>query len=677
MTNNFEHLSDREFEEIRKVFYSQAYEIVDDLRDSVLGLETCPEDAEMLKAIKRYLHTLKGDSNSFELTSVGTLCHRVEDLLSFLMEGSRHAESQSVDLLLSCVDILDSLLLESETGRNGSDIKEILERIDSFLKQDTGDPEKNKCAHSGFTEYQDLQIQDALKKGLNIYEIEIMFHPLCGEKGIAALMVTQRMNPIGHIISSLPDIEGSDIDKADKMTLLFSTKRTSDAIKKEAFITGITEMIHIKDYPTQDSRVKTQEAGLQTQPSEPKTLNAKSEILRIEASRVDNLMNLVGELIVGRSMLEQMAKDIGDGIPTADISTRLFAANSYMERTVSDLRKGVMKMRMVPINHVFRKFPKIVRDLSVEKGKLLRLDIFGRETELDKGIVDALGEPLSHIIRNSIDHGIEESAYRMAAGKPEEGLITLRAYHEAAHIVIEVSDDGRGIDSESLKKKAVEKGFLNEDGVKELSERDAINLIFLSGLSTSETVNETSGRGVGMDAVKSAVEAMKGSIEVESEPGKGTTFRLRLPLTLAVIKALLFEVGGRLYALPLSAVSELTRIMKDDLITVNGKDTLLLRDEVISIIHLEELFMINEHKTQKKFVNILGIGGRKIGILSDRLIGQQDLVIKAVDDHYARSGIVTGASILGDGRVVLILDAPALFKKAIEDEKKKAVKVRR
>jgi two-component system chemotaxis sensor kinase CheA len=213
--------------------------------------------------------------------------------------------------------------------------------------------------------------------------------------------------------------------------------------------------------------------------------------------------------------------------------------------------------------------------------------------------------------------------------------------------------------------------------VKDLSERDAINLLFLSGLSTSETVNETSGRGVGMDAVKSAVEAMKGSIEVESVSGKGTMFRLRLPLTLAVIKALLFEVGGRLYAIPLSAVSELTRIMKDDLITVNGKDTLLLRDEVISIVHLEELFMINEHKTQKKFVIILGIGGRGIGLLSDRLIGQQDLVIKAVDDHYARSGIVTGASILGDGRVVLILDGPALLKKAIEDEKKKAVKVRR
>lgn len=700
MTNNFKHLSDIEFEEIRKVFYSQAYEIVDDLRDSVLGLETYPEDAEMLKAVKRYLHTLKGDSNSLELTSVGTLCHRVEDLLSFLMDGSRHAEPQSVDLLLNCIDTLNRLLLESESGTDGTDIKEDMERIDVFLKK--GAEHSGTIGESalhfftpplapptkggwGFTEYQELQIHDALKKGMNIYEIEIMFHPMCAEKSIAALMVTQRMNGIGHIISSLPDIEGSDIDTADKMTLLLSTKRTSDDIKKEAFITGISEMIHIKDYPTQDSRVKTQEAGLQTQPSEPlqppfdSPLNkgggrgVRSEILRIEASRVDNLMNLVGELIIGRSMVEQMAKDIEGGIPTTDMSARLFAANSYMERTVSDLRKGVMKMRMVPINHVFRKFPKIVRDLSVEKGKLLRLDIFGRETELDKGIVDALGEPLSHIIRNSIDHGIEESAYRGAAGKPEEGLITLRAYHEAAHIVIEVSDDGRGIDSESLKKKAVEKSFLNEDGVKGISERDAINLIFLSGLSTSETVSETSGRGVGMDAVKAAVEAMKGSIEVESEQGKGTMFRLRLPLTLAVIKALLFEVGGRLYAIPLSAVSEITRIMRDDLITVSGKDTLLLRDEVISIIHLEELFRINEHKTQKKFVIILGIGGREIGLLSDRLIGQQDLVIKAVDDHYARSGLVTGASILGDGRVVLILDAPAIFKKAVEEEKKRMV----
>ena len=258
-----------------------------------------------------------------------------------------------------------------------------------------------------------------------------------------------------------------------------------------------------------------------------------------------------------------------------------------------------MKMRMVPVNHVFRKFPKIVRELSVEKGKRIKLNIEGKETELDKSIVDAIGEPLAHIIRNFIDHGIEEPSHRKSIGKTEEGVITLKAYHEAAQIVIEASDDGRGINTDSLKKKAIEKGFISHEEAEKLSDNDAVNLIFLSGLSTSETISETSGRGVGMDAVKSAIENMKGSIEVESIPMKGTRFRLRLPLTLAIIKALMFEVGKKLYAIPISAVAEVTRITKDSLTTVDGKDTLILRDRIISIIRLEELFKVKGQGRKK------------------------------------------------------------------------------
>lgn len=662
MTNKFIHLTDSEFEELRKVFYAQAYETIEALQDSILKIETDPENEDILKAIKRYIHTLKGDSNSFGLTSVGTLCHRIEDMLSFIMDNSRHIEHEMIDLLLSCVDTINRLLVESEAGRDSGDIKGIMERIDAFLRQNETREEGRKT--QDYTEYQQLQIQNALRNGLNIYEIEIVFHSMCAEKGVAALMIAKRMNDMGEIIRSVPEIEGIEIDMAEKMTLLFSSKLNQEEIKRNAFITGITGEINVnamqdagykrQDYPASDIMHRA---------------SSMSEFLRVEASKVDNLMNLVGELIIGRSMIEQVAKEMEDDLLTGDIAARLYTANSYMERTIGDMQKAVMKMRMVPINYVLRRFPKIVRELSSEKGKLVRLAIYGRETELDKGIVDTLGEPLSHMIRNSIDHGIEEPSYRRSIGKPEEGTIILRAYHEAAHIVIEVSDDGGGIDTERLRKKAVEKGFLSPSDAERLSAQDAINLIFLSGLSTSENVSETSGRGVGMDVVKSAVEGMKGSIEVESEMGKGTTFRLRLPLTLAVIKALLFEVGERLYAIPLSTVSEITRIMVDDLITVDGRNTLLLRDAVISIVHLEELFRINGNKNQKKFVIILGVAGKKIGILVDRLIGQQDLVIKAVDEHFTHSGLITGASILGNGRVVLILDAPAIFKKMVEKER--------
>ena len=688
MINNFEHLSNEEFEELRRVFYTQAYEIIEDLQDEILRLDNTPEDENALKSIKRYVHTLKGDSNSFGLTSVGTLCHRVEDLLSSIMGGTDHADHKSIDLLLSCVDTINGLLLGSESGKDGGDIKGIIERIDLFISPSPiplPSGERIEVRGAPFTEYQQLQIQDALKGGLNIYEIEISFHPMCGEKGIAQLMVSQRLNGMGQIIYSIPDIESSEIDETEKMTLLFSSKLTQEEIKRDAFITGITSEIDIKDNPPTSPFNKGGEEGDLEKGASPRSYQSwgergferagqgviKNETLRVDASKVDEMMNLAGELIIGRSMVEQVAKDLEDGVLIQDASTRLFAANSYMERTVTDIQKGIMKMRMVPISHVFRRFPKMVRELSSEKGKLVRLEIHGKETELDKGIIDFIGEPLSHIIRNSIDHGIENPARRRSTGKNEEGVIALKAYHESGQIFVEVSDDGKGIDIDGLKKKAVERGFLSEGDARRLSEGDAINLIFLSGLSISETVTETSGRGIGMDAVKSAVESMKGIIEVESIPGKGTRFILRLPLTLAIIKALLFDIGERLYAIPISAVSEVARIMSEDLTTVDGKDVLLFRDKIISIIHLRELFRIDGGRNRKRFVLILGIGEKRIGVLIDRLFGQQELVIKALDEDYGRSGLMAGASILGDGRVVLILDAPAIFKKAIEDEKAK------
>lgn len=685
MTNNLD-LSDREFEEIRTVFYTQAYEIIEDLQDEILRLDNTDEDENLLKAIKRHVHTLKGDSNSFGLTSIGTLCHRVEDLLLSITDGSGHINHHSVDFLLSCVDTINRLLLESESGRDISDIKGIMQKIGQFLNQGINSiiplptplpiGERGEVRGAPFTEYQTLQIQDAQKNGLNIYEIEILFHPMCQEKGVAANMLEQRVKDIGQIIRSVPEIEGDDIDRAERIIFLLCTGLKEEEVRKKVFIAGITGEIDIKDLKGLESAVQGSEK-VKTHNSEFTTPNHKTETLRVEAEKVDMIMNLVGELIIGRSMIDQIAKEVEDSDLAGNISSRLFNANSYMERTVADIQKGIMKMRMVPINHVFRRFPKMVRELSAEKGKIVRIEICGKETELDKGIIDHIGEPLSHIIRNSIDHGIEDPAYRRSADKPEEGVLTLKAYHEAGQIVVEVSDDGMGIDIEGLKKKAIDKGRLGEDEAKRLSDTDAINLIFLSGLSTSETVSDTSGRGVGMDAVRSAVMAMKGSIDVETSQGRGTRFILRLPLTLAIIKALLFSVGSfgdvgeRLYAVPVSAVSEVVRIMLDDLVTVDGRDTLLLRGQIISIIHLQRLFGINGNGNRKRFALILGIGERRVGILIDRLLGQQELVIKAIDDSYASSGLVAGASILGDGRVVLILDALSIFRKTVEEEKAK------
>ena len=666
--------SDDELEDLRKTFYPQAYETVEELQDLLLRLENSPEDSGALKAATRGIHTLKGDANTVGLASPGTLCHKMEDILSSISHGPEHLWKEGVDLLLSCVGTLNRLLRESESQSDTTDAGEILQRIDLFLESGVGPSPKKadgpgSLRGTGLTEYQELQIREALMEGSYVYEIEATIHPMCGEKSVAAFMLLQRFEGAGRIVRSRPDGESGDMDAADKVSIILITERTKDEVKSGALIAGITDEIIVNDCLVGlkgEGPAVNVEAG-------PADSERKVETLRIEASKVDKVMNLVGELVIGRSVIDHIARDIAGGVSPAEIETRLFALNSHLERTVSDLQKGVMRMRMISINHVFRRFPKMVRDLASERGKRVRLDIRGKETELDKGIVDALGEPLAHIVRNLVDHGIEAPAHRRSIGKSEEGVITMDARHEAARIIVEISDDGRGLDLERLKKKAAEKGFFSADEVERMSDADAVNLIFLPGLSTSETITETSGRGVGMDAVKTSVEGMRGSIEVESTPGKGTKFILRLPLTLASIRALLFEAGVETYAVPVSAIVSVIRIMKEDLATVGGRDTLMLRDRTISVIRMQELFGKDPGDDRKRFVLILSLGGKNFGLLVSRLVGQQEVVIKPIGGEYARSGLIAGASILGNGKVVLILDAHAIFRKAIEDEKRRMV----
>jgi two-component system chemotaxis sensor kinase CheA len=671
MKNLCEQWSAEEFNELRKVFFSQAYEIADELQDAMLRLEADPGDEETLRTVKRHVHTLKGDSHAIGLDSIGTLCHRMEDVLSSLMDDG-HAGPEATDLLLGCVDAVRRLLAAGESGAGDEDAGDAMEKIGRFLARRgaPGAGEARRPAQDRATEYEELQIQAGRRSGLSLFEVEAVFHPLCGEKAVAALLVAQKLGSKGEIIRSTPALESPGLAAGDRVTFMLSTGLNQGEIEREAMIAGIIIEAHVKSC----DGAGRQQAKAAPQ-SLPATAGARGELLRVEASKVDRVMDLVGELIIGRSMIDQVTREIQNGAAAGDVAARLFAVNSYLDRTVSDIQKDVMKMRMVPVYHVFRKFPKMVRDLSAEKGKRVRLEMKGSETELDKGIVDALGEPLAHIVRNMIDHGIEGPEERRRSGKPEEGVITLRAYHEASQIVIETRDDGRGIDIDKLKRKAVEKGLIGPEDAARMSDGDAVDLVFLPGLSTAENVTETSGRGIGMDAVKNAVEAMKGSVEIESWPGAGALIRLRLPLTLAVIRALLFEVGSRLYAVPVASIAEVAKIAVDELASVDGRRTLLLREQVISLISLEDLFRINGNGRQKKFALIMGAGGRKAGLMIDRLLWQQELVIKAVDSSHTQSDLVAGASILGDGKVVLILDVLALFRKAVNEEKKRLVAV--
>ncbi|MBI5076448.1 MAG: chemotaxis protein CheA [Nitrospirae bacterium] len=669
MIDNTDFFSASEIEELRKAFFAQAHEILENLQDALLQLEKVPEDAETLKAVKRFVHTLKGDANSIGLTEVGTLCHSLEDLLIRYAEPASRAGSGMIEVFLSAVDVMQRIVSENERGTNGTSIQEVMARIAAHVRNTAAEAEGSRTgqeeqAHLRLTEYQSLQAAEVLQGDGAVFDIEVDFHALCRERSIAIFMVRHQLSSIGRVIATVPEPEDTAADTADNVSFVLASEAASDVIRTQASVAGITAGIRIRAREYRAER----RSGTGAEAS---AVQTAGETLRIDASKIDRVMNLVGELIIGRSMIEQISHDAGESEVMGDVARRLASANAYLGRTVSDLQMVAMKMRMVPVNQVFRKFPKIVRDLSAEKNKSVQLVIRGKETELDKSIVDALGEPLSHIIRNSIDHGIEDIQTRKELGKSEEATIGLSAYHEAARIVIEISDDGRGIDAVKLREKAIAQGFITQADAEKLSDQEAMNLIFYAGLSTAEVVSETSGRGVGMDAVKAAVEGMKGTIEVESARGTGTTFRLRLPLTLAVIKALLVEVSERSYAIPVPMVSEVIRVSDDTLLTVDGREVIRLRDRIISVVRLNDLFGYNDIGERRKTLVILSVRGGHLGLLVDRLTCQQELVIKAINTSYTRSELVSGASILGNGRVVLILDVAALFKKAVENEKKR------
>ncbi|HSK44288.1 MAG TPA: chemotaxis protein CheA, partial [Candidatus Binatia bacterium] len=397
--------------------------------------------------------------------------------------------------------------------------------------------------------------------------------------------------------------------------------------------------------------------------TQPASFASMSEtLLRVDAEKIDSVLNLVGELIIAKSMLHQAINEFEKCHPKDPLKMRFSDAMAFQARIMNDLQKSVMKIRMVPVEHLFRRFPRVVRDVAKSCGKEVNLVVTGQDTDLDKSILDMLAEPLAHLVRNAVDHGIESPAERINAGKPAQGTVTLDAYHQGNEIVIEVTDDGRGIDRDKLIAKAVERGLIKQGDATVLGEIEINNLIFHPGLSTAQEVTSISGRGVGMDVVKTVLEKLKGTVSIRTTAGKGTTFFLKVPLTLAIIKALLFRVGDRLYAVPLASVVEITRTTQGALHRVDQHDVMQLRNEVLMLLHLHRLEK-DQSETGKMFVVVISTGERKFGLVVDHLVGEEELVIKAMDDHLVATDLVSGASILGDGTVVLILNLSSVVAK--------------
>jgi len=529
------------------------------------------------------------------------------------------------------------------------------------------------------------EINKALLKNLNIYKVRVNFAPNTLMKSVRAVLVNQRLEQVGTVFKIVPSIEELETATAEYFHVLLATAESPQDVRADVLEISEIAEVTITHYslseqlgqqpvksasapveelktPVSSANGTTKETKQDTVKSQDNASNHQVHTIRVDTARMDNLINLAGELVITRTRLVKIGQDLKAQYPSDPLVNNLNETNVYLGRLMSDLQESVMRLRMVPIGTVFSRYPRLVRDFCRKTGKKIDLVIRGEETELDKTVIELIGDPLTHIIRNSVDHGIEAPEDRIALGKPEVGTITLDAYHEGNHISIVISDDGAGLDLDKIYNKALAKGLISDKG--EMSERDIANLIFLPGFSTADQVTDISGRGVGMDVVRKTLNDLGGLIDIKTKRGEGTSFIIRLPLTLAIIQALLVEVRDEVYAIPLSSVVETLLIKKKEIRTVGKLPMVQVRGNTLPLISLREKFDIPEDNgaSEEVYVVVVGLGERTIGLIVDELQGQQEIVIKSLGDFLTNQHGIAGATILGDGKVTLILDIGSLIR---------------
>ncbi len=632
-----------ELEEILEEFLVEAEEILENLDQDLIDLENNPDDKELLNKIFRGMHTLKGGAGFLNLTSIVEVAHRIEDIFNKLRNDEMELSPELMDVILEGVDIIKSAIASIKESREIPDLEEvkpIIEKLDKALKGESlpseasgGESGREAKSDSGDVEFVD-GISEELKKLLRE-------HP---DKDLAGLLEEIiLMPPDKRPMEVIPEIE----------KLIEEGKDVKDLIKKKEPEKPKAES---ETKEVQPKKEKTEEKKA---PPKTKKEVKSSETIRVDVERVENLMNLVGEIVLDRNRILRVSADVEKECRGESVEKLLEAVTS-LDRTVSDLQVAVMKLRMQPIKKIFSKFPRLVRDLARKLKKKVQLIIEGEDTELDRSILDKLEDPLIHLVRNALDHGIEPPEERVMKGKPEVGTIRLFAYHEGDHIVVGIEDDGRGIDPEKIKKKAIEKGLITPEQAAQLSDKEAYELIFMPGFSTAEKVSDVSGRGVGMDVVASTIHSLRGSIEIDSEVGKGTTIYLKLPLTVAIIRTLMIGVKNQVFAVPLHSVVEVVRYNPDLVKEVGSFKSFMLREEVLPLFSLNELLEY-EDSGEKRFVVIVKVGERLIAVSIEDLYGEEEIVIKSLGELLADIPGIAGATIAGDGRVVLILDLNSLL----------------
>lgn len=685
--------SDERAAEMRELFFESAAELLQMLNEEGLKLEKEPQDGEILREVRRTVHTLKGDSAACGYQELSDLAHQLEDALT--PEVAAQAKQSLAEVVLIAADTFSSMLSAYRGQMQPPDGEELRQQILSLTRKPVTKARQKLQARFAWSEYEQMMIADALDKGESVFNIALSIDPNCPMRSAALQLIRNVLQQCGRLLAVVPD-QGAQAQELEVVEAVIASQLSLDVIEKKCRIPSVVsellaqaanepmppeEVLDIVEHITaplkeqDEPAIRAEELAERTsaaseismpaaqQPAGTATgttsFSAMENLLRVDAERIDAVLNLIGELVIAKSMLHQAIVEFDKRFPRDPLKVRFSDAMAFQARILNDLQKSVMKIRMVPVEQLFRRFPRVVRDVAKSCGKEVNLVVSGQDTDLDKSILDSLAEPLAHLVRNSVDHGIETPQDRIDAGKPAQGTVKMAAYHQGNQIVIEVSDDGRGIDRDKLLAKAVERAILSQSEAATLGEPEALDLVFHPGLSTADHVTSISGRGVGMDVVRSVLERLKGSISIRTTAGRGTTFYLKVPLTLAIIKALLFRVGERMYAVPLASVLEITRASTRDVHRVDGYDVISLRDEVLPLVHLHG--MAEQTPLLKKlFIVVVSMGERKFGLVVDSLIGEEELVIKTLDDHLVATDMVSGASIRGDGAVVLILNIPSV-----------------
>ena len=627
-----------DIQEILEDFLVEAFELIDQIDQDLVELEANPDDLELLNRIFRVAHTVKGSSSFLNFDVLTRLTHHMEDVLNKARRAELRITADVMDVVLESIDMMKALLHGIRDHGNdtevGIDIDDICERL------------------------------TAVSNGDEIPESTVTTESFSAPE---PKPTSPEPEPIEEVdVSDLSD----DEVEAEIERLLKERKeedRQRKAVKK-AQEASTPKEDKPKPAPAPKKAPPLKAAGDNAQAPAKKGAAAVEQTIRVEVKRLDDLMNLIGELVLGKNRLIKIYDDVEERYEGEQFLEELNQVVSSISIVTTDLQIAVMKTRMLPIAKVFNKFPRMVRDLSRELGKAIELEISGEDTELDKSIVEEIGDPLVHIIRNSCDHGIEEPSVRATTGKPDKGLIELKAYNEGNHIVIEITDDGKGLDADVLKMKAMEKGIITEREADSMSDKEAFNLIFKPGFSMAKQVTNVSGRGVGMDVVRTNIEKLNGIIDIDSEPGRGTIMKLKIPLTLAIIQSLLVGAQEEYYAVPLASVLETVRVPIENIYTIEGKNVLRLRDEVLSLVRLSDVFGVKQvfEGGEMTYVVVIGLAESKLGVIVDTLVGQEEIVIKSMGDYLQGIEGIAGATIRGDGRVTLIVDVAALMEMAKE-----------